>query len=85
MKPTYTNLPINKPSRRRGSAVKTLAVMSVVLAMMFGIKLFYDPELPGGDRRTDAGEAAAAGALPYDTFDTFDTEETTAETTAPQP
>ena len=58
MRSVYTNRPINKPVRRRQPALKTLAVMSVVLAMMFGVKLFYDPHLPGAD------EASAVGALP---------------------
>ena len=63
MRPTYTNQPINKPVRRREPAAKTLAVMSVVIAMMFGVKLFYDPSLPDSDGgRNEA--AAAVGAEP---------------------
>ena len=61
MRPVYTNQPINKPVRRREPAVKTLAVMSVVLAMMFGVKLFYDPAAPGEPGRVDDGVVMVSG------------------------
>ncbi|MBQ7161785.1 MAG: M23 family metallopeptidase [Clostridia bacterium] len=58
MRPVYTNQPINKPVRRREPAFRTLAVMSVVLAMMFGVRLFYAPAAE------DPGGVLAAGARP---------------------
>ena len=64
MRPKYTNQPINKPVRRREPAAKTLAVMSVVIAMMFGVKLFYDPSLPDSDGGREEAAAAAVGAEP---------------------
>ena len=68
MRPTYSNQPINKPVRRREPAVKTLAVMSVVIAMMFGVRLFNDPGQTRSDGEVEeaAAQAAAAAAEPED-------------------
>ena len=44
MRPSYTNAPMNLPRRRREPALKTLIIMIAVIALMFGIKLIYDPE-----------------------------------------
>ena len=90
MTPVYTNRPRNRPVPRRGTAGKTLAVMSAVLAMMFGVKLLCDPIVTGngkadaGRSDSDAG-AIAVNALPYDTDEAEETEETTAETTDDAP
>ena len=43
MKARYTNAPINREVRDQPPALKTLAVMTVVLVMMFGIKIFCSP------------------------------------------
>ncbi len=43
MRSVYTNAPMNLPQRRREPALKTLLIMISVIALMFGIKLFYDP------------------------------------------
>jgi len=44
MRKIYSNAPINLPKRRKNPALKTLLVMTVVIALMFGIKLIYDPQ-----------------------------------------
>ncbi len=43
MRAVYTNSPMNLPRRRQEPALKTLLIMICVIALMFGIKLFYDP------------------------------------------
>ncbi len=60
MRPVYTNRPINRPERRREPAGKTLAVMSVVLAMMFGVKLFYGPAPDRQEEQTASVPAVSA-------------------------
>lgn len=44
MRSAYSNAPMNLPQRRREPALKTLLIMISVIALMFGLRLFYQPE-----------------------------------------
>lgn len=44
MKAVYTNHPMNLPRKREEPALKTLLIMISVIALMFGIRIFCQPE-----------------------------------------
>ena len=61
MKIAYRNQPLNLPRRRKDPAPRALAVISVVLAMMFAVRLIYDPHNSGLEEL-----AVMAGAVPVE-------------------
>lgn len=44
MKAAWTNAPMNLPQKRKDPALGTLVVMISVIALMFGIRFFCQPQ-----------------------------------------